>query len=304
MRGISVLSSNSGTRKAVRFTFRLGKEKPDKDLMVKIDMSIRAYDFRDRFYCTNIIFPLGQIYFDYARNRLNGYRVFMVPPPRNPSKLNSKYNQYQTPIEEWFYSSKIRGSEKLKGQKKILYTGGLLLVLGIIALLTVNTAISQIEVRQKNQDIKINVPTQLPPSPAPTINPAEFKINTSHGNITLAQLAEIQPGLGTVMMEYANRFWSMYYAAKSNNWDLAGYQLKEAIEIQEVGETTRPARAPMLKAFESSFLGTLNNTINAKDFNAFQTAYNNTIDGCNSCHIATGFPYIKYTLPSSPPNIP
>ena len=121
---------------------------------------------------------------------------------------------------------------------------------------------------------------------------------------SLAQLAEIQPGLGTVMMEYANRFWSMYYAANSGNWDLAAYQMKEALEIQEVGETTRPARAPMLKAFESSFLDPLNNTINAKNFSAFQTAYNNTVGGCNGCHAASGFPYINYTLPSSPPNIP
>ncbi len=193
------------------------------------------------------------------------------------------------------------------GRKKILYIGGLLLVLGIIALLTANAAISQIEVRQKNQDIKINVPSQTQPpspSPAPTINPAELNITTSHGNITLQQIAEIQPGLGTVMMEYANRFWSMYYAAKDGNWGLADYQMKEALEIQEVGETTRPGRAAALKAFEASFLVPLNNTINAKDFSAFQTAYNNTVDGCNGCHAANGFAFIKYSLPPAPPSIP
>jgi hypothetical protein len=208
---------------------------------------------------------------------------------------------------------------KLKGQKKILYTGGLLFVLGIIVLLTANVALPQIDVQQDGQNISVYGPTpqttQIPqttqtpqaqqtPSPATTINPEEVIINTSHGNLTLAQLAEIQPGLGTVMMEYANRFWSMYYAAKSGNWDLAAYQMKEAIEIQEVGETTRPARAPMLKAFESSFLEPLNNTINAKNFSAFQTAYTNATGGCNSCHVANGFPYINYTLPSSPPSIP
>jgi hypothetical protein len=129
-------------------------------------------------------------------------------------------------------------------------------------------------------------------------------IITTHGSITLDQIAEIQPGLGTVMMEYGNRFWSMYYVAKSGNWELAQYQMKEMLEIQEVGETTRTNRASSLKNFEASFLVPLNTTMNAKDWNAFQTAYNNTIDGCNGCHVANGFPYIKYTLPSSPPNIP
>jgi len=55
----------------------------------------------------------------------------------------------------------------------------------------------------------------------------------------LKTLTNIQPGLGTVMVEYANRYTNMYYAAKGGNWDLAAYQLKETREIQEVGETTR-----------------------------------------------------------------
>ena len=104
-------------------------------------------------------------------------------------------------------------------------------------------------------------------------------ITTTHGNITLAQIAEIQPGLGTVMIEYGSRMWTIYYAAKSGNWDLAQYQLKEAREIQETGENTRPGRAAMLKAFESSYLDPLQNTMNSTNWTAFQTAYNNTVDG-------------------------
>ena len=58
-------------------------------------------------------------------------------------------------------------------------------------------------------------------------------------------LAEIQPGLGTVMLEDLFRFVTMYYAAKGGNWGLADYQLKEMREIQEVGETpSRRASRP------------------------------------------------------------
>jgi len=147
-------------------------------------------------------------------------------------------------------------------------------------------------------------------APAPQVPPTpqgfneKTPITTTHGTITLAQIAEIQPGLGTVMIEYGNRFYIIYYAAKNGNWDLAKYQLKEAREIQEVGENTRAARAPMLKTFESSYLDPLEKTMNATDWNAFATAYNSTVEGCNACHTANGFPYIKYTLPSNPPNIP
>ncbi|GHA12710.1 hypothetical protein [Oceanisphaera arctica] len=54
-------------------------------------------------------------------------------------------------------------------------------------------------------------------------------------------LVSIQPGLGTVMVEYANRYTNIYYAAKGGNWGLAAYQLKEVLEIQEVAEVTRPS---------------------------------------------------------------
>jgi hypothetical protein len=118
----------------------------------------------------------------------------------------------------------------------------------------------------------------------------------------LKTLASIQPGLGTVMMEYANRYSDIYYAAKAGNWPLAAYQLKEALEIQEVGEKTRPARAAALKAFEQSFLDPLEKAIEAKNFESFETAFKAGTQGCNGCHAAVGFPFIKYELPSSPPS--
>ncbi len=116
----------------------------------------------------------------------------------------------------------------------------------------------------------------------------------------LKTLAEIQPGLGTVMIEYSNRYTNAYYAAKGGNWDLAGYMLKEAGEIQEVGETTRPERAEALKGFEKAYFGPLNEAVKAKDFKKFEAAFKNGVQGCNGCHAGQGFPYIKYQLPKAP----
>ena len=113
-------------------------------------------------------------------------------------------------------------------------------------------------------------------------------------------LAEIQPGLGTVMIEYSMRFTNIYYAAKGGNWDLADYELKEALEIQEVGETTRPKRAEALKTFEGKYLDPLGKAITAKDVKAFDAAFKDAQDGCNACHKDQGFPYIRYELPKAP----
>ncbi len=116
----------------------------------------------------------------------------------------------------------------------------------------------------------------------------------------LKTLADLQPGLGTVMIEYANRFTNAYYAAKGGNWGLADYMVKEMREIQEVGETTRPARADALKAFEG-YLSDLGETIKAKDFKKFDSKFKEAVQGCNGCHAGQGFPYIKYQLPKNPP---
>ncbi len=116
----------------------------------------------------------------------------------------------------------------------------------------------------------------------------------------LKTLANIQPGLGTVMIEYGDRYTNAYYAAKGGNWDLAAYQIKEAREIQEVGETTRPPRAAGLKAFEKAYLDPLDVAIKAKNFQQFDKAFKAGIQGCNGCHAGQGFPYIKYELPKAP----
>lgn len=115
-------------------------------------------------------------------------------------------------------------------------------------------------------------------------------------------LADLQPGLGTVMIEYSRRFATMYYSAKGGNWAMADYQQKEMREAQEVGENTRPAKAPMLKAFESSSLDKLAGTIKAKDWKAFTVAFHEAAEGCNGCHAANGYPFIRFQLPTSNPS--
>lgn len=124
--------------------------------------------------------------------------------------------------------------------------------------------------------------------------------------LTLEQLSAIQPGLGTVMVEYNTRFNNLWFAAQKGNWRMVRYQIKEMREIQEVAETTRPKRAPMLKAFESGYLDPLDEARKSNKLSNFKAAYNKTIAGCNGCHAASdspedkSFEYIKVTRPKRP----
>jgi len=131
----------------------------------------------------------------------------------------------------------------------------------------------------------------LPGADGSTLDPATFTITTPHGDMTLQTLAEIQPGLGTVMIEYGirmNNAWQAVHATPPN-WDMANYQVKEAREIQEVGEFTRPGRAAALVSFEDTFLVPLQDdtTVASPSVAAFEADYDAALGGCNACHAAS-----------------
>jgi len=126
----------------------------------------------------------------------------------------------------------------------------------------------------------------------------DFYFNTLNRNLALWN---IQPGLGTVMIEYATRFAMANYAAQAGNWGMAAYQIKEALEIQEVGEFTRSQFASGLKNFEGTYIPALNQAIADEDGSAFDTAYSTAISGCNACHVANGHPFVRVIQPTRNP---
>lgn len=121
------------------------------------------------------------------------------------------------------------------------------------------------------------------------------------------QKTKINPGLGTIMIEYGDRFSRAFFGAQAGNWDMVTYQIKEMREIQEVGEIDRPKRATALKNFESKFLDPLDKAATAKNAAQFNSAFASAIDGCNGCHVASSddtfksFSFIKIQTPTTEP---
>ncbi len=127
-------------------------------------------------------------------------------------------------------------------------------------------------------------------------------VQTKHNQqLTIGDLAEIQPGMGSLMREFGHRFYIAYYAAKAKNWELAKYQIDELLEAQEIAEITRPKYAKQLKSFEDNSIKKLLSTIEAKDWKQFKQKYNETTNACNTCHKTNGHPYINYELPEEEP---
>ena len=161
------------------------------------------------------------------------------------------------------------------------------------------------------------------PAPAPAPTPAPSKTAAVPTDLAgkvdaLQKLMDVQtksvnPGLGTVMIEYGQRMSKIWFSGQAKNWDQIRYQLDEMKEIQETGEVDRPARADALKAYEATYLAAIDKAALAKDAGQFDTAYKAALSGCNSCHKSAkgtnnsdnspipSYGFIKVQIPTSDP---
>jgi len=124
---------------------------------------------------------------------------------------------------------------------------------------------------------------------------------TGHREMSLEDVATIQPGLGRIMPEVGQRTWKLYYAAKAENWPLATFQAKEIKGLMELGAFTRPKHEDALNQFMEENWKPLQEAINKKDFKAFEAAFNAAIEAANAYHELKEKPYIVWKLPDSPP---
>jgi hypothetical protein len=124
---------------------------------------------------------------------------------------------------------------------------------------------------------------------------------TKHTELTLDQIASMQPGLGRIMPEVSQRYHIAYYAAQGGNWALARYQLRELGGLLQLGAVTRPKYVTQLTAFEKVHLTALLAAIDRRDFAQFELAFTRASEVANIYHQATGHPEIIWRLPARPP---
>jgi hypothetical protein len=127
-------------------------------------------------------------------------------------------------------------------------------------------------------------------------------VKTKHGELTLEQLAEVQPGLARLMKEIGDRFHVLYYAAKGGNWKLAEHEQKVTISILKTGATLRPKYNEDITSFIQSHLHPLAESIKAKDWKRFEQSYKNAVNETNKLHEKYGYGFIHYKLSKNPPD--
>lgn len=124
---------------------------------------------------------------------------------------------------------------------------------------------------------------------------------TRHGELTVDQLAELQPGLGQLMPLVSERYWTLYYAAQGGNWALADYELRGLKSLWQKMSTTRPKYRGMLDDYAQKIFDPLAQHIAARNFADFEKQYRAGIELANTMHAASHHAEIVWKLPPNPP---
>ena len=124
---------------------------------------------------------------------------------------------------------------------------------------------------------------------------------SGHREMSVEDVAVIQPGLGRLMPEVGARTWKLFYAAKAGNWPLAKFQYKEIKGLMELGAFTRPKHEDALNQFIAENWKPLEVAIEKQDFAAFEAAFHKSIESTNAYHELKDKPYIVWKLPDTPP---
>jgi hypothetical protein len=122
----------------------------------------------------------------------------------------------------------------------------------------------------------------------------------------LKKLEVSQTGVGTIMLEVQMHFAKLHFAAEARNWDLAAFERGEIEELIEKVAVLRPAEnnvniSNVVNVFKETPLTELKDAIDVKDRALFHDAYLHTMATCNSCHQATGRPFISIVVPTNSP---
>ena len=128
------------------------------------------------------------------------------------------------------------------------------------------------------------------------------KTNAPGGEMTVDQIARIQPGMSVLMKEVGERYTKAYHSARGGNWKMAAHQLNQLRAAFRTAKVTRPKYADDLDAFDRDYLQPIFKAIHDQDWKQFEAAFERGEEGSDLYHDKRGFPYIRYVLPRDPPS--
>lgn len=109
-------------------------------------------------------------------------------------------------------------------------------------------------------------------------------------------LDAIRPTVTMLMPSIAERFHVMHYAGDAQDWALASHELLGIRHLLDVISRVDPEKGAVANGFLAANLDRLDAAIEHGNGEAFATAIKQTVESCNSCHVAVGSPSMVVTL--------
>lgn len=101
------------------------------------------------------------------------------------------------------------------------------------------------------------------------------------------------------MPDFAERFHVMHRAAESDDWAVASHELQEMRSMVESSTTIDAEKGELFKAMMGPVIEKMDDAIAHSNSKKMTTLLDQAVQTCNSCHVATGSPFINVTLDAS-----
>jgi hypothetical protein len=135
----------------------------------------------------------------------------------------------------------------------------------------------------------------------PTRSDHRHIVNNGKRNLTLDELALMQPGMDRLMAEIGQRVHRLYYAAMAGNWKLAEYFYNSTVKQLKLCATSRPKYAEDMAAYIDNDCAPLREALRQRDEAAFETTYTAFVDRANHYHDVWKKPWLHWVTPATPP---
>jgi hypothetical protein len=133
------------------------------------------------------------------------------------------------------------------------------------------------------------------------VPPHSHTVHNGKRDLTIDELAVMQPGLDRLMAEVGPRMHRLYYAGLAGNWPLATYYLNSAVKQLKLCAASRPKYAADIDRYLAEDVPAVREAVRDGDAAAFPAAYRAMVDRANDYHVSRGKGFIRWVTPDAPP---
>lgn len=119
--------------------------------------------------------------------------------------------------------------------------------------------------------------------------------------LSLEEIALLQPSMARLMLEIGERFARCYHAAKAGNRRLARFQLSEGTKLLKQSVVVRPKYDEAMGRFIGEDLARVREVIEAEGWDRFEEAFDKMTVEVNRLHELFDHGFLVWKVPEEPP---